>query len=279
MDWQRSTVKLKSISFRHIGNFPSAANSKSVSTIQKSFPSLLPHLQLKNTMKRVKPIAFIVLSLAFTSVFAQKVPLTTDRPDQTESSNIVLPGHLQIEHCIGLEKIKDGPKLFGHPSTLFRYGVNESFELRLVIDPNTLVSNGDKKIGISPVEVGIKMKLTEEKGALPDLALLCHLQLSGLASEHLKSDHLASSFRFNAHHTLSSKSVMAYNLGMEWDGEETQPPVSLHHYFGLQYSGKGFSIYRIIWFYPSKIWSFRTQHPMWFDMASQTKSPIRPVCW
>ena len=62
--------------------------------------------------------------------------MVTDRPDQTESSNIVLPGHVQFE--IGYTHVEvelDGVDfVFDElPQTLARIGLSKRFELRQLL--------------------------------------------------------------------------------------------------------------------------------------------------
>ncbi len=174
-------------------------------------------------MKFLTTALLILLPFFHTCLLAQQIPLTTDRPDQTESPNIVLPRHIQVEHGFHWDKVAGGSRIFTHPSTLIRYGVNERYEIRLAFEPVSIVSDASRVSGIEPLELGLKTKLLEEEGLLPDLAFLFHLGLSGLASERFRNDYWATSFRLNAQHTISENSVLAYNLGMEWDGASPEP--------------------------------------------------------
>ena len=172
-------------------------------------------------MNKVISIFIILLSIS-QIIFAQEEPIVTDRPDQTESSELVPKNFLQLEHGITYEK--DGIfKAIYAPSTLVRYGVNRYFELRLVAEPVFYGIDGIDEAGFSPLEVGIKAKMVEEKGCIPSIAFLGHLAIPKAASDDFDITYLAPAFRFNLSHTLTDNFSIGYNLGAEWDGFSAEP--------------------------------------------------------
>ena len=56
-------------------------------------------------------------------------PLQADRPDQTETPSIVPKGMFQAETGFTFQKNDANSKTNTLPSTLWKYGVNENFEL------------------------------------------------------------------------------------------------------------------------------------------------------
>ena len=72
----------------------------------------------------------IITSMSFSTVFSQ---LTTDRPDQTESSVVLSEGHIQIETGISLEDSQSDI------NTLFRIGIVNGVEMR--INSNYLIND------------------------------------------------------------------------------------------------------------------------------------------
>ncbi len=80
-----------------------------------------------------------------------------------------------------------------------------------------------KYSGITPITVGFKVKLAEEKGILPMLSFLGHLSIPSVASKNFKTTWYAPSFRFTLQHTLTQKVSLGYNLGAEWNGETPEP--------------------------------------------------------
>jgi len=69
------------------------------------------------------------------NLFGQSLTaIQLDRPDQTECPFITPKKHIQIENGFTFETIDQSQISFSYPSTLWKYGVNEKFELRLITE-------------------------------------------------------------------------------------------------------------------------------------------------
>jgi hypothetical protein len=171
-------------------------------------------------MKQIFSTLFLVIGsvgFAQTTETPEIEPIEADRPDQTETPSIVPKGMFQMENGFVFEK--DGnAKTFVTPTSLWKYGVNENFELRLITELSFTEADGQRLDGLNPVKVGFKAKLFDEKGIIPKTSIIAHLQIPDLASKSLKADYYAALFRFTMQHTLSDKFTLGYNLGAEWDG-------------------------------------------------------------
>ena len=122
----------------------------------------------------VHATALSVLVLSPVSVFAQiesPLPeLVTDRPDFTESSNVVGRGILQVEMGTTLEsngKDADRDRTLTTPLALMRIGVSKRIELRFGTDGYMLDTTGIGAAqavtrGQSDLEVGAKVVLLDE---------------------------------------------------------------------------------------------------------------------
>lgn len=168
----------------------------------------------------------ILTSLLITSLFAnsQKLdPIQTDRPDQTETAAIVPKGMFQVENGFSFQRKDANNSSFSLPSTLWKYGVNDNFELRLITEFLSEEINNEKLNGFAPIFIGFKVKLLEEEGILPKTSFIAHISLPNVASTNYKSDYFATEFRFTMQHTLSKKFNLGYNLGCEWDGFTAEP--------------------------------------------------------
>lgn len=152
------------------------------------------------------------------SIQAQTAPIQADRPDQTETSAIVPKGMFQVETGFSLQKNDEKSNSNSLPSVLWKYGVNENFELRLITELVSEKVNDTKMNGFTPILIGVKIKLCEEKGILPKTSFIGHIGLPNAASSRYKNDFVAPQFRFTMQHTLSDKLSLGYNLGCEWDG-------------------------------------------------------------
>ncbi|WP_299437706.1 transporter [uncultured Aquimarina sp.] len=173
--------------------------------------------------------------LSFNSIFSQETnkpgTLVTDRPDQTESPTVVPKGYLQIEtgafyEDAGEDAFKQKTTTFN--TTLLRYGLLDNLELRIGWDfaETKTEINGteldDVESGLSPLLLGAKIAITEEKGWLPEIGLLGHLYLPFTAGKDFRPENTGVDFRFSFAHTLSEKSSFSYNLGAAWGDDSPE---------------------------------------------------------
>jgi hypothetical protein len=164
-------------------------------------------------------LTFYIIA-ASDSLFGQSItPIQLDRPDQTECPFITPPKYIQIENGLTIENFDINQKTFSYPSTLWKYGVNEKFELRLITEFVSEKVNKKTFKGILPITLGFKTSLFEEKGIVPKTSFIGHITTSKIGNEKFQTKYIAPSFRFTMQHTLTNKISLAYNLGAEWDGE------------------------------------------------------------
>lgn len=157
---------------------------------------------------------------------AQDEPIDTDRPDQTESVNIVPKKWLQFEVGFNYQKNDDNNKEFLLPTLLGKYGISKRIELRLITTINRQsleIPSGSKLHStiFEQVEAGAKVALFEEKKLLPKTSLLFHAGIPGLAS--YEPDKFLFNTRLTMQHTLSKNISLGYNLGVEFDGTSDDP--------------------------------------------------------
>ncbi len=168
--------------------------------------------------------------LAFYTFSQFQTSIQTDRPDQTECPFIVPVNFMQIEN--GFSKENENTKLnYFFPASLFKYGINEKIELRIISE---IIYTESEKRGLNPLTFGFKLNLFKEKGLLPTTSLITHLTTSKLGSKNYQLSYIAPSFRFTVQHTLSKKATLGYNIGEEWNGETPDP--TFVYTFTLGYS-------------------------------------------
>lgn len=185
-------------------------------------------------MNRLKLI-IIVIIIGVNSISAQTNDalgtLVTDRPDATESPSLVTKQYLQVETGSFYQTFKEGTtktESTTYNTTLIRYGLLDNLELRLGWDfteikttiNNTTINNISS--GFSPLLLGAKIGVANEKGIRPKIALIGHLQLPFTAATDYKPETTAIDFRFAFAHTLSKKSSLSYNLGAAWQGDNPE---------------------------------------------------------
>ncbi len=167
-------------------------------------------------MKKIIILGLLVLNVAQAS--AQKSPdIETDRPDQTETPFSVGTANFQAENGYSIWKAKNKETNINKVS-LLRYGLSEKFELRAEVAHDTYYNQYglNYQSGVSPVEVGFKVNLIEEKGWIPKTSLITHIGLPKVASKAFKGVYTAPSFRFTTQNTLNKRQSLSVNLGGEW---------------------------------------------------------------
>ena len=164
--------------------------------------------------------------------------IQTDRPDQTECPFIVPSNYFQFENGFVYQKTNEDVSAIIAPNTLIKFGVNNHFELRLILEYSINKNFNEKISGINPVLVGFKTRLFEEKGIIPNTSFIGHLAIPKLASTNFKTQYYAPEFRFTMQHTLSEKQSLSYNLGAEWNGETAEPTFIYTLTTGYSFSNK-----------------------------------------
>jgi hypothetical protein len=122
-------------------------------------------------------------------------PLATDRPDFTEASSVVGRGVLQLE--TGYTYFHDdeaGTEERTHslPESLFRYGITDNIELRLVWNYLWTVSSTagvtEREDGAEDLILGAKFALTSEQGWIPESAIILDFSTptggTGITGQH-----------------------------------------------------------------------------------------------
>jgi hypothetical protein len=106
-------------------------------------------------------------------------PLATDRPDFTEASSVVGRGVLQLETGYTyFHDDEDGTETQTHslPETLFRYGISDTVELRLVWnyfwEQTDDAASRTRRDGADDLVLGAKFALTSQDGLRPESALI-----------------------------------------------------------------------------------------------------------
>jgi len=149
--------------------------------------------------------------------------LVTDRPDQTESAVTVDPGFVQLE--IGASLTHDGEAdvdIFAAPGTLLRIGIAERLELRTgftgYVSQDQETEGLFDDSGIGDAELGVKVRLRDEKGRAPEMAVLVAGSLP-VGDDAFTSGRVDPSLRLALAHTLAERLGLGYNVGVEWASE------------------------------------------------------------
>lgn len=172
-------------------------------------------------------ILLLTFTILSTGLFSQDLPdITTDRPDQSESSSTVPKKSLQIETGFVLQGDKTTiteTRNLDFFNTLFRYGVLDNFELRVGINyadvTLTPVDGGSDTTftGFVPLVVGTKISITEQKGAVPELAFLASITIPNTGSRDFDILNMASDMRFALGWSITDRISAGGNIGAQWN--------------------------------------------------------------
>lgn len=162
----------------------------------------------------------IMLFVISCNISAQE--MQTDRPNETQSPNAVMPHHLQVESGFSFEK-EDDEKTFEVPEVVLRYGIFKNAELRITSALKT-TNEENHTYGIEPVWIGAKYHILDHKGAaIPDVGILARVSIPWMADNAYQEDKYSPELRLLAQHELSKSSHLGYNLGIHWLPDALQP--------------------------------------------------------
>jgi len=166
---------------------------------------------------------YILLLLLPVAAFAQEEPIETDRPDQTETAAIVPKGMFQAETGFSHKKTAPHDSEFELPETLWKFGLNNRLELRLMTTVLYSKAADSAAFGLEPVTVGLKVNLWEENGMLPETSLIVHMKLPKAASKKFEAQYLPPEIRLLFQNEINDNIDLGYNLGVSWDGQTAEP--------------------------------------------------------
>ncbi len=173
-------------------------------------------------MKKIYALSFFFFGMY--QLHSQQI--VTDRPDQTEASSTVEPSQIQVE--AGVLIMNEQPdsrtevRSSAIPNALFRVGLFNHFELRVVTQMETVKILQDgietfRDFGFSNLEVGFKVQFTEEKEGVPEIGFLTHLVCS-TGSNSFNDSSFGSINKLAITHTFSETHSLAYNIGYDYLG-------------------------------------------------------------
>ncbi|PPT70480.1 Hypothetical Protein LMG19146_02105 [Xanthomonas arboricola pv. fragariae] len=145
-------------------------------------------------------------------------PIATDRPDFVESSLTVGDRRLQVETSVAWER---DASVDGYSTpTLFRYGLGQSWELRLETDGwQRIDAPGEASVsGMSDVSLGVKHHLVGSDDGKASLAWLLHVDLPS-GARALRGHGARPSLRLVAEWELSDSLSAGLMPGVVWDDD------------------------------------------------------------
>jgi len=166
-------------------------------------------------------LLFNLIAITF-EMKAQEI--VTDRPDQTESSTTIPLNSFQFESGILLGKNNfenRSEQLLLIPTTLLRYGLTKSIELR-VVEQLVHIKNkqtSDDIFGFSDLELGAKFQILKNPAINSEIAFISHLVLpTGAIS--VTNEHFGTVNKLAISHSIRDFIDLGYNVGYNYFGNE-----------------------------------------------------------
>lgn len=144
-----------------------------------------------------KVLTVATLSLGCHMTYAED-DIVTDRPDFVESSDVVGQGRFQIETAIAIERNRASGlrERTTTTPTLLRYGVSETWELRLETDGHTVYRARDLNDGMrssdrgySDLSIGAKWHAFDAAEYRPSVGVLAHIDTNSGTKPFRGNDH------------------------------------------------------------------------------------------
>ena len=152
--------------------------------------------------------------------------IITDRPDQTESSSTIQQGSVQIESGVLITQNENRNSLnypiieknIFFPTTLFRLGLTNKIELRILNQYQYNCTQTNSFNGFDNLELGLKIQLLQKENGFTELAFLSHIVLPTAPSTFSgsSSNYTGTVNKLCVSHSLNEKIGLGYNLGYNY---------------------------------------------------------------
>ncbi len=163
-----------------------------------------------------KHILLIGALFFFWSGYAQNI--STDRPGASDGSMTIAKDYLQIETGASFY-VDNSLEIWNINNSLFRYGVANNLELRLITNLNhyktPLKETGE--LGISDLELGLKYGLLNKE--VIQLAYLGYI-ITPTGTANSTADQVGTRHKLSLSHPVNNRIGFTYNLGLDYFGED-----------------------------------------------------------
>lgn len=139
--------------------------------------------------------------------------ITTDRPDQTESSSVIPEKSIQIESGLLIEEIgKNGEKSLYFPSSLLRIGLTKYLEIRVMQQLEHRIYNTNNIIGFNDIELGVKIQIIKNEMRSTEIAILSHVGIPN-SSNFFTNNTIGLVNKICISHATKNRINIGYNIG------------------------------------------------------------------
>ncbi len=173
-----------------------------------------------------------MLMLSNMALAQDEVEFTADRPGMGTGTGIVGKGKVMWEAGMAYD-YEGGEKTLTFCNSLLRYGLTENWEMRLELNGLHSWCDEGHTTGLDAVNLATKVRLFEGENSVPSIAFLAGLALP-IGSEAFRPSNIAPSLTLLVDHDVTERLNIAYNAGLEWDGETAEPTTFAALCFGYQ---------------------------------------------
>lgn len=199
-------------------------------------------------MTKLFTILFFLTISTFIQAQETKPELIGDRPDMTESAYIIAKKHLQIETGFDFSKESSLSSTYTYNSTLIRYGLFESAELRLGVESANTIFNEVSSKSL-PLYVGTKIHILDKDKNYTQIALIV---ASGIEWLDTGLGNLVFDFTPNAIFTFENNITdnisLGYNLGLEYSTLSREITGIISAALGIGLGDKNGAFAELAWF-------------------------------
>ena len=165
---------------------------------------------------------YIIIFALFSYIGSYGQSIITDRPDQTESSSTIPKGNIQIESGILFGTNEDeffSEEILLAPTILWRYGISNKIELRLLTEFISLKDEiiSKKESGLTDLQLGAKFQLLKKQSAKTEIAFLSHI-IVPTAKRALTLDEIGTINKLSIAHDIGDNFGLGYNIGYDYFG-------------------------------------------------------------
>jgi hypothetical protein len=162
----------------------------------------------------------VIIALVFygcmLSSYGQEKEMNTDRPDQTEETQVVNKRQLQVETGFLYNHFDTGQSAL-ISRTMVRYGISKKWEVGILVEQGRERDRYIKETVQStyPLAVRIKTAVLESHTWLPDITLIGYLQLPYTAVHTKEGWRRSTSLMAAFLHEVGSDWKIEYNVGFQ----------------------------------------------------------------
>jgi hypothetical protein len=182
-------------------------------------------------MKKIILIFTVVYLVVFSEIQAQNdsIPaFSADRPTYSIAPVVVPKRFFQIETGVLFQKestdFADVRDMY-LGQTLLRYGLFDNFELRFsasyreqkITPKNTDIDSVTN--GVNPISVGLKFRIFDGKGVLPELGFEADMTLRHIGKDGFHPTYSYPTARILANNVITRNFSFLYNFGFAYNGE------------------------------------------------------------